>query len=325
LTTSVSIDRTWNLRPTTHSNPPTAGNRCTVTFLNIDVTNDVLSALNSALGTASGQLDAELSRGANLRPRMEQLWSALNEPVQIAQSAWLALRPTSVGVTPFSADDNQLRAGISLSAKPSIILGAKPSTVPSALPNAIDVPGGNQFSIQLPVDAQYGTISRQIDSLFQLSHGGLRYPAVGSYYVKPTDLQLYGYGTKAVLRVRFEGSAKGVIYLVGTPSYDAVRNILSVPDLDYTFETKNVLLKLAKWTEGDRLRADLRNRLTLKLGPEVAAARALAISAINRHVGPVALSGRIDDLRILELYVQPDSGRFRMLASAVGALDVSVP
>ena len=324
LTTDLAVDPTWRLTSSTHPNTPNAGNRCTVTFLNFDVTDHVLSALNAAMGSAAHQLDAEVSRAADLRSRMDQVWSALSDPIQVAPSVWLVARPASAGVTPLSGNNDELRAGAQLVARPTIVLGDKPSATHSPLPNMTPAPGGNSFNLQVPVDAPYAAIGQQIDSIFQLKTGGVRYPATGKYFVKPTGVQLYGYGTKAVVRLAFDGSAKGVIYLIGTPSYDPIRNVLTVPDLDYTLETKNLLLKLTNWTESERLRADLRSRLTLKVDKQVAVVRATAASALNRKVGPLTLTGRVDDLRILGVYAQPDSGRFRMLTTAAGTLNVAM-
>ncbi len=325
LTTTLVVDPSWRLAASTRANPPSPGNRCTVTFLNFDVTDRVIDALDNAMRGAAKHLDGELTRVADLRSRVGHVWSALNDPAEIAPSVWLLTRPTGAGVTPLKGDDKHLRAGVQLVARPVISLGAKPVVSATPLPNMTPAPGGNAFHLAVPIDAAYTTIAHQVDSLFQLKAGGLRYPTSGRYYVKPTALQLYAYGTKVVVRVVFAGSAKGVIYLTGTPSFDPVRNVLTVPDLDYTLETKNMLLKLAHWAESDHFRADLRTRLTLNVDREIASARAPATAALNRKVGPLALTGRVDDLRILGVFAQPDSGRFRMLTTATGTLNVVMP
>jgi hypothetical protein len=274
--------------------------------------------------SASRQRDAETSRAIDVKVQMEQLWSTFDEPIEIVPSVWLVMRPTAAGVIPLRGEDRRLRAGAHVVARPHIVLGSKPSATATPLPSLTPAPDGHAFNLAVPIDVPYTEIEHQIDSLFQLSGEGLRFPAAGRFYVKPTAIQLYGYGTKAIVRLAFEGSATGVLYLVGTPSYDPIRNLLTIPDLDYSLETKNLLLKLTSWADGDQLRADLRTRLSLNVDRQVAAARALATSALNRTAGPLTMSGRVDDFRILGLFTQTDSGRFRLLTTASGSLNVAM-
>ena len=133
------------------------------------------------------------------------------------------------------------------------------------------------------------------------------------------------YGTKAVVRFEFNGSAKGIGYLVGTPAFDAVRQRLSFPDLDYTIETRNLLLKIADWFNHEALRDDLRARLILDLSGPVGDARARLQRAMNQRLGAVQANGGVDLLRLLGFYADPNRGSFTTQLEADGNLSLSVP
>lgn len=60
--------------------------------------------------------------------------------------------------------------------------------------------------------------------------------------VEIEDIELYGSKGKLVVAVSITHPAKGVLYLVGTPTYDDINKIISVKDLDYTAETRNVII-----------------------------------------------------------------------------------
>ncbi len=84
-----------------------------------------------------------------------------------------------------------------------------------------------EFGHPLIVDAalDYTAMSSTLNTLMK-TH---RFMAAGKY-VEFTEVQIYPNGNNTlVLQVKFEGDAKGWIYLTGTPAYDAVRQIARSP------------------------------------------------------------------------------------------------
>jgi hypothetical protein len=106
--------------------------------------------------------------------------------------------------------------------------------------------------------------------------------------------------------------------------WDGATNTLTVPDLDYTLETRNLLLKFAQWTEGVRFRDDLRNRLRFNLAPQIGQARTLAQQALNRRAGIVQLTGTVTALRVAGLYVHPGDSTVRIIAVADGMVRADI-
>ena len=109
--------------------------------------------------------------------------------------------------------------------------------------------------------------------------------------------------------------------MVGTPAIDAVGNVLSVPDLDYTVETKNVLIKLAKFIDRDHVREDLRQRIRIDLTPQIGRAKQIAVGALQRDVGPFRLNGTVRPPRLLGLWADPQKG-VTLLTTSDGILDL---
>lgn len=81
-----------------------------------------------------------------------------------------------------------------------------------------------------------------------------------------------------------------------------------MPDLDYTLETKNVLLKLANWTAGSQMRDDLRSKLVVNLAPEMQAAKDRVVKALNRQVGSVTFIGTVYTLGLQSINVNDKNG-----------------
>jgi len=325
LTTDITIDRTWGFASHSRSNGVQAGNRCKVSIFNIDVTDKITGKLGDQLTALAGALDQRIVSAVQLRDRAEVAWTRLQTPLRLTDNAHLMLHPDQAGIIPLTFDGGVIRTGVWLSAHPEILLGRTPTPGTVPLPTATPPSGGDVFVVVLPVSATYGLINQQLRKLLKLDERGYRYPPVGKRYITVTDVEVYGYGKQAVVRVGFKGSAKGTMYLTGTPSYDVLNDVLSFPDLDFTVETRNLLVKAANWFAHDTFRDDLRQRLALKLGDQLNTAKQQLSTALNSKVGEVQLSGSAGQLNLLGVYADARKGTFEAMFQASGTLRAALP
>ena len=79
----------------------------------------------------------------------------------------------------------------------------------------------------------------------------------GKRAVTVQDIDLYSQEAQLVVEVRTTGSYNGSIYLKGTPVFNREKNAVEIPDLDFSLETKNFLLKGGAWL----LKSTLKKRM----------------------------------------------------------------
>jgi hypothetical protein len=319
----ISIAPNWALVASNANVTAAPGNRCVVTIFQKDVTDTVMSAFHRRLQDQANGFNAKLQQ-VGLRSKLESAWQSLQQPVNVAPETWLEVNPTELRVSPLTGDAETVRMSLGMSAAPAITIGAQPQPTQRPLPDATPAVAGRGFHLAVPVIAQTSELTNQLRRVLKLDEGGIRYPPTGKFYVKPDAVELTAYGRQVVVRIHFKGSAKGTLYLTGTPTWDGATNTLTVPDLDYTLETRNLLLKLARWTEGERFRDDVRNRLRFNLRSQVDRARTLAEQAINRRAGVVQLTGNVSALRVAGLYVHPGDATVRIVTVADGTVRADI-
>jgi Domain of unknown function (DUF4403) len=319
------VDTFWALKLNAGNADAGAGaNRCTVTLLNIDVTDRVLNAAKDFLNGQTGALNAKVAADTRLRDALAKAWLAAWTPIDLGKGAWLVVQPKTAGIESFSPGQDSLRAAVRLVAEPVVVLGPKPAPTPTGLANNTSVKGDDSLRIQMPIRGDYTAIKSEMKSVLHIGSGGNRYPAVGKVYIKPTDIDVSGNGNQLIVRLAFEGSANGVLYLVGTPKFDQSTQTLTVPDLDYTLETKNILLKLANWVAGSQLRDDLRAKLVVNLAPQMQAAKDTLVAALNRQVGPLRLVGTVSTVGLQRINVNDVKRSVDAVALLTGSLSASV-
>jgi acyl-CoA synthetase (AMP-forming)/AMP-acid ligase II len=247
-----------------------------------------------------------------------------DEPLPVGTVGWLAVAPQAIGVSSVTAGRDSLTVTARVAAQPVMTLGPKPAATDAPLPPNTPLEGDDSIRVTLPVVADYATVAAEIANAFHLRDGGIRYPAVGRSYVKPTSVDVLSNGPDLVVRVGFKGAASGVLYLAGTPVYDSVTHVVSVPNLDYVPETRNLVLRLKEWLGHDDLRNDLRAKATLDLTQPIQQAVALLTRAMNQTVGPVTLAGAVGRLDVAAVGVDGTRRQVRATVVASGRLSAAV-
>jgi hypothetical protein len=148
----------WSLRSRTTMQPLEFPNRCTVTFLGIDVTDRKLRPiLEEQLALATKMIDASAPKLASIKPQAQQVWTALQQPYPIAANTWLVLEPADVALAPIHGTGLNVASAIELRARTRVIVGPKPAASQKPLP-ALRTSLGDQ-SVQRPVPGAQGTDS----------------------------------------------------------------------------------------------------------------------------------------------------------------------
>jgi hypothetical protein len=299
-----------------------------------DITDKITEAVRNQLNSMGGQLDGQLRTAAQVQSRVTSAWKAAAAPIRLRDDAWLLINPEALEATQPTVAGADLGMRIGVVARPMVKLGPKPQPVAPVLPPRRDPGNINTFVVNLPAELPFDIARDQLRRAMGLDAGGVRLPPTGKYYVRPTDVNVQGYGSQIVVALPVTGKVpgflfftktlKGTVYLTGTPSYDEATGVVSFPDLDYTAESNSALLRLADFFKHDAWRDQLRGQLKLNVKQPIQDARGQLLAALNTTNGPMTLSGTIDDFRLVGLWSDPGNRVVRALGRTQGTLNMSV-
>jgi hypothetical protein len=311
----VSHARLATIRPATTAQR----DRCNVGILNIDVTDRVIDAARSGITGQLRKIDRKVGT-VDLTSRVNEWWAMLARPIPLTEGVWLTLQPEQLRMGRVTGEARVLTVPVSLDARPRILTGAEaPANTPGGPPPLAEDTVTVGFRIALDGLVDYGTATRELtEALAQrkLERAG-RSVVVQEVGVLP------GQGGRLVLSLSFAGDASGRLRLIGTPKYDAQRNEVSVPDLDYVLQTGSTIVNAYEWLKSDELRAMLREKAHLSAAPALAKGRELLLSGLNRKLGDaVTLSATVDSVAVNGLFVTKDGLMLR--AEATGQARVAV-
>ncbi len=315
----AELTRGWELRTRSRvvrlaALSDSARDRCRLTFLRLDVTDQVMEKAQELLDRKLGVFDSVVARWP-VRPRFEKMWRDLQKPVRLADSIYMSIHPSQAQIGSIGATGKTAYANLRLFATPRIVTGPKPIREPEPLPpleRASDV--GRGARVLLDASFTYPIATAML-------HKALvgRIVEQSGHKIRIRDVRLTGIGGgRVALGVRVSGAVRGRIFFTGTPGYDVATRQIMVPDLDYDAGTVTVLVKGYEWLNGMQLRDFLRERARLPDSAVVSKLADLAEDGMNRKLPARGtwLSGRIDQAGVIAVRATRDEIRVRALADA---------
>lgn len=297
---------------------PEESDRCRITLLGIDVTGSVMGAARALLDDETSTIDEKVAE-VDVRGSLQRIWHTLQEPHQLADDVWLLMNP--VGVTRGAIDGagTVLEIQVGLTARPRIVVGPRPTINPTDLPPLTEGTVNDEAHILIEGLARYGPATERLTrelGEYEFTFGGSR------IRIRRLDLQGIGDG-KVALGVTFDGSARGTVYLVGTPAIEQEMRTVHVPDLQFDVETRNLLVGGLAWLAHSNLVQFLRNRARIPIADVMALADEQLRRGINRELSDdVTVEGEVLSSHLIDVVATREALIVRAGARARASLHV---
>jgi hypothetical protein len=284
----------------------------------------------SALTLISKQLEVVLNDFRyELRPLLDEAHGRIAKPLAVpvgGADACARLALLSVEASPTILADG-LEKDVALVVAPQVQMPCAADAVAPPLPPLANVstlvPG--PFTLTVPVAATYSELvkamqaglftdgklffSKDYPSLF-LSEPDL-YESQGKLVLK---LHVGGEVQKAGLTVPLDGD----IFLWGSPQ--VVDNVLSLPDLEPTIETKNFFLSLKAMADADNLRTQARQALTMDLGARLRPVRERLSQDLTFGNSSGCFAANVSRIDIKQVFTHTDFLRVYVAVTALTSL-----
>ncbi len=325
--TRFSIDRDWTVNTKTTAEGFDYITKPTIRLVGLDIpiTGLVSKAINNNLGTVTQTLDKQVRANIDLRTPVLRAWNLVREPYNVSEEykAWLLVVPRRVLITPLRFENGEIRATIGLEGHTLTTVGPKPVVRPvTDLPDLTVVPTvKDDFRVGIISEATYLEVAELAKKQVVGKSFAFR---EGAYSVTVTDLDLYGQNDNLIIKAGLTGSVTGDIYLRGQPYYDAQTRAVTLKNLTYDLETKNLLQKAASWLLKSALAKTIEKNLTFPVGDQIDVVRQSVQERLANYplAKGVTLTGKIDNVVPDQVYLTPTA--IVAVVHATGKVNVRV-
>ncbi len=280
-------------------------------------------ALNRSKKTISQSLDRIVSQQISLKPYIQEVWTALQEPILLdsAYRMWVKTTPTGIAMTPITTYNDILRTEIAVECLNDVTFGEKPwFRENSNLPNLRyidDAP--DEFIVRVATDVPFPEAER----LAKNAMVGQVFES-GKNKVKVDDIQLWGNNDRLVVNSKLSGSFNGNIYFIGRPEYNPQKNQIEVKDLDFHIDTRNFLHRSASWLFQGTIKNQMKKAMIFPLEEDIRYLKTSVQETLNHYeLSPgVLLTGTVDSVTVENTRVTPTSIRVNLFSKGKVNVDV---
>jgi hypothetical protein len=315
---TVLIQPDLKARITTKTLDPQPVDKCSVCFWGQDITKEVMNGLKEELDISKTEMEKSFST-YDLRPKFQQVWDQLNKTYNLFGSGWLQINPVKIRVNNFFARNDSLNINIGLVAKP-VISFEKPKEHLTVVPNITDFSQRPGFSVYLDAILNYDSLSNIVTAQLK----DKRFDLAGNKYAIIKDCSLYGMDNEnLIIKVKFEGSQKGLFYLTGKPDYDEASKTIELKDLDFDIKSKNMLTKTAEWLFNRRIINELKKYTRFGLANYIDTAIATVNQQLTREwIKGIRGSGRMNSIKVVNIY--PRREHLVIRSNCSGTLSITI-
>jgi hypothetical protein len=276
-------------------------NKCEVCFWGQDITTQVMNGLKTELDAAKANIEKTYSM-IDLKPYFQQAWDQLKKVYPVSEYGWLQINPQKLRINNLFARNDTLNIFMGLSAKP-VISFERPAEQQSFVPPLGDFSTHTGFEIFTDAVLHYDSLSRLINLQLAEKQIDLDKGPVKRKFIFREAL-LFGAGNeKMIIKIRFGGSAEGIVYLTGKPAYDPKNHIVEVKDLDFDVKSKDKMLRTAEWLFNKKILNTISEYAKFDLTTYLDSARFNLTRLLNAEwVKGIRSTGNISDVNLVGIY-----------------------
>lgn len=326
LRTPLSLSKGWQLR-TDIDETHRFQDPCRVSFLRVDVRKEIDDMLGRRLAPMLSALDGQLSMEAGLRSKAQAAWKRLQRPIEVSPGVWLVMEPEKARISQPRRSGDKVRFDLGVMARPRLVLGEEPRVEERPLPPLQEGRFPGESSVHVEVQIPYEEATRMLRDLI-VGRG----VEAGGHHTVVRDVAVWGSGDGAVLRLDLETDrgffrrVRGTVFIVGRPSYDAEAGVLSLEELDYSLETKNLPVQVAEVLLRPELLEILQQSARFDVGDYVDEARRVATQELGGEVAPgIRLSGALERVEPVAVFAGKDAFFTHVTATGKASAQVHVP
>ncbi len=282
--------------------------------------NNISGKIQDFLNGQTALSDDELLKNIYLRMAVGKAWDAMQNPIRLNYDLSLLLNLQEVLVARPVRKKNTSTLMVGLIGTPSLVSGDISNSFSQPPPKFTMAQEFSRDGFHIAINNELSF--KFIGEGLTKKTAGVLYHSNGKSF-RIDRVRIFASGDSVVLEVKITGAASGTLYLSGIPAYDESAETLFLQNLDYTFETKNILARASDWLLHSDLQAALSDQAKWFIGDKITMVKDRLTDALNRKVNQyVSITGKIKRVRAEAVGITQHSLKTVFIAD--GTAEISV-
>jgi len=275
----------------------------------IPVTSIAERVLINSSKKVTDAIDKQVNESFALKEYAAQAWNILQEPILVSEdyNSRFKFTPTGLAISPFKTKKDTIISTLFVQGNTQVGVGEKTNFTANTplLPLQIkDFDKGGKFSMNLISEIPFEEAEKVALKNFKGEEYGF-----GKKKVIIEDIQLEKAGKNMLIRAKTKGDYKGWLNLKGIPAYNKKKNHIEIKDIEFSLDTKNFLMKSAKWLFNGLIVNKLEGSLVYPLEEDLAFIEAEIQKQLSDYKiqEGISLNGAVKKLEVKEAFLKDES------------------
>lgn len=268
-------------------------------------------------------IDESIKNSLNFKPYVLNTLEEISKPVQLSEQyeSWLRIVPNELYVTDAELKKNKITMEMGLKCSIETIIGKEPvkefNRDKIVLRPVIKMP--DKLNANIIAVSTYEDAAKTITKNFKDQEF-----TEGKRKIIVTNVDLWQKDGKMIIALAVKGSINGKVYLSGFPQYNVETKEIYFDKLEYTLDTKNVLIKSANWlAKGTIFRKIQENcRYSVQSNMEEGKQNTLKYLSNYSPMKGVVVNGKIHEFEFQKILLTPTA--ILAFVKISGEVDVNI-
>jgi len=232
--------------------------------------------------TINSAIDDGLKQSLDLKTTAREAWTGIQKPMLLSEEygLWLRVSPKTISAMPITGGKGIIKHTSSIQGIAECFTGKQPpSRINPVLPDLLTV---NKLSDDFLANVVSYIGYEYLDSITRGMLINTSY-TFGKKKITITGVSVYGNESKMIIATDVTGSIKGKLYFSGLPSYRAIDSSIYFKDLQFSIQTKNVLLKSASWLANSGIDKVIGKKMSYPIGSELSETYDMMVESLKRY------------------------------------------
>jgi hypothetical protein len=318
--TQFSLSPDYQIRTASGVEQVRALDRCAMSVFSMDMTQQIMDSIRSSINAFCKIIDVSAS-GLNVASYLRQTARAWQK-TPLGPYGWLVINPVSMRVGTLNYIRDTFALSLGISCRPELSSDKSPAKQVS-LPPLNSGSNRNGITLYLPATYDYGFLNKLLND----SIAGKSFEYKGKQVIIK-ELAIKGTSHHQLeLRIDLAGWHQARIFLRGTPVVDTAKQALSVPDVSFSIESGDLMVKMARAVLRGKLRRTVQGNSYLDLAALLRTNLPTINAQLNRALTPyLHTTGEIKQLRLIGLLAGESNVQAQLFVQAeLSVTDTGLP
>lgn len=299
----LNISPDLKISTNTGINKLEALDKCEVSLLQTDITSDIMDSIKTSIESYCRTFD-EFVEEINNHELLKRETSSGSRILPISNYGYLNINPTLLRISPISYINDSLSFSLGLWGNPEFSSDSTSLITESSFPPVLTRHEQPGIFAYLNAVYEYDFFNKLLNDSLQ----NKPFEIEGrTFVIKEVNVSGNDNG-KLQIEVSFTGNRTGVLKLSGTPVFDRASQTLTMPDISYGLDTKDLMIRIAENLFRKKIMKELQNKTVFDVKALIEENKPLINERLNQSLTDyLETYGKLEEISIIGIRPQKDA------------------